>query len=57
MDFFHAQWILYKPAFPGMAIFPGAVKVHCANPGAVICAVDFNDARIGAMDFVQACLP
>ena len=30
-----------------MVIFPGAVKVHCAN----------NGAWIGAMDFVQACLP
>jgi len=30
-----------------MVIFPGAVKVHCAN----------NGAWIGAMDFVQACFP
>ena len=30
-----------------MAIFPGAVKVHCAN----------NGAWIGVMDFVQACFP
>jgi hypothetical protein len=37
-----------------MAIFPGAVKVDCANPGTVIGAVDFNGAWIGAMDFVQA---
>jgi len=48
---------MHKPAFPGMAIFPGAVKVHCANPGAVIYAVDINDAWIGAMDLVQAWLP
>jgi hypothetical protein len=32
-----------------MAIFPGAVKVDCANNG--------NGAWIGAMDFVQACFP
>jgi hypothetical protein len=30
-----------------MTDFPGAVKVHCANSG----------AWIGAMDFVQACFP
>ena len=30
-----------------MAISPGAAKVHCAN----------NGAWIGAMDIVQACFP
>ena len=28
-----------------MIIFPGAVKVHCANNGAWIGAVDFVQAR------------
>jgi hypothetical protein len=38
--------IFVQACFQKMIIFPGVVKVHCANP----------DAVIGAMDFVQACL-
>jgi hypothetical protein len=37
--------ILVEDCLSHMAIFPGAVKVHCVN----------NGAWIGAMDFVQAC--
>jgi hypothetical protein len=41
-------WLfLCRHAYQSMALFPGAVKVHCAN----------NGAWIGAMDFMQACLP
>jgi hypothetical protein len=39
--------IFVQACFPQMVIFPGAVKVHCAN----------NGAWIGAMDLVQACFP
>jgi hypothetical protein len=39
------QLFLCRLAFLSTAIFPCAVKVHCAN----------NGAWIGAMDFVQAC--
>jgi hypothetical protein len=48
---FAPQFVLNFPALlarspANRAIFPDAVKVHCAN----------NGAWIGAVDFVQACL-
>jgi len=39
--------IFVQACFLIMTIFPGTAKVHCANDG----------AWIGAMDFVQTCFP